>query len=61
MYLLFKFDVSFFKDYNDINTYLLDKFVILAFQHRILALMLVLCGLSSARWSYVVLGIFRCS
>jgi len=35
LYLLFKFDISLFKDFNDINKFLLDKFGIPAFQHRV--------------------------
>jgi hypothetical protein len=35
LYLLFKFDISLFKDFNDINTFLFDKFGISAFQHRV--------------------------
>jgi hypothetical protein len=35
LYLLFKFDISLFKDFNDINSFLLDKFGIPAFQHRV--------------------------
>jgi hypothetical protein len=35
LYLLFKFDIILFKDFNDINTILLDKFGIPTFQQRV--------------------------